>query len=81
MDYTDRLDLLTQLILNVQTWNTRNDLLKLHGNMRKLAQQLSVAAVECRRLKKPTAAFVALDAQFNEQYGELEQWITFALLL
>jgi hypothetical protein len=81
MDYTARLDSIAPLILNVKNWSTRNDMLKLHRNMRALAANLSVAAVECRRIHRPTAAFVALDTRFNEQYSELEQWLTFALLL
>ena len=81
MDYTARLDTLTPLILQVKDWSKRNDMLKLHKNMRILADKISQEAVNCRRLHKPTATFVALDTQFNEQYSELEQWLTFALLL
>lgn len=81
MDYTARLDTLTPLILKVANWENRNDMLKLHRNMRNLANKISQEAVICRRLKHPTATFTALDTEFNTQYSELEQWITFALLL
>jgi hypothetical protein len=81
MDYTERLDSMTQLILNVRNWSTRNDMLKLHRNMRQLAEKLSIEAVNCRRIYSVTATFATLDAQFNKEYSELEQWLTFALLL
>ena len=81
MDYTARIDTLTPLILQVHKWETRNDMLKLHRNMRQLAEKLSKEAVNCRRIHKPTATFATLDAQFNKEYSELEQWLTFALLL
>lgn len=85
MDYTARLDTLQSTIVSMirgdATWQICRDLLKMLKNMRVLADQLSVAAVECRRLKQTTATFTALDAKFNEQYSEIEQWVTFAMLL
>jgi hypothetical protein len=81
MDYTARLDTLTPLILNVKDWKNRNDMLKIHRNMRVLADKISKEAVNCRRIHAPTATFTALDTEFNTQFSELEQWLTFALLL
>lgn len=81
MDYTARLDMLSPMINGIPSWDTRRDLAKLHNNLKTLAKALSVAAVDCRRLKHPTATFTVLDAQFDESYAELEQWITFAMLL
>ena len=81
MDYTARLDTLTPLILKVNSWENRNDMLKLHKNMRILANKISQEAVNCRRIHSVTAAFTTLDTDFDTQFSELEQWITFALLL
>lgn len=81
MDYNARLDTLAHLITQVKDWKNRSDMLKMCKNMRTLADKISQEAVNCRRIHKPTATFVALDTQFNEQFSELEQWVTFALLL
>lgn len=80
MNYTERLDVLIPTITGVRDQCAWQDLIKMNSTLRKLAVQLSVSAVECRRIHRPTSTFVALDAKFNELYTELEQWLTFALL-
>lgn len=81
MDYTERLEILCPLIIGIKEHGIRKDLFKLYRNMVALSVKLSIESVNCRRLHKPTATFIALNAQFNEQFSELEQWITFALLI
>jgi hypothetical protein len=81
MNYTARLATLMTQILNVSNWESRKDLLRIFKNLRNLADKLSMESVECRRLRTTTATFLSLAAQFELQYSELEQWVTFALLL
>jgi hypothetical protein len=49
--------------------------------MRILADKISQEAVICRRIHKPTATFITLNAEFDVRFSEMEQWMTFALLL
>ena len=80
LEYTGRLDQLHALIERARP-DHRRDLMKMFQNLKNDYLLLQCAAIECRRLHTITAGYRTLAERFDQNYSEVEQMTTLALLL
>jgi hypothetical protein len=67
-------------IAALQNWQSRRDLINLARTCENLRQDISIAEVECRRLRRPTVKYMEFLQQFQQALNNLEQYTTLALL-
>ena len=76
-----RLDLAERQIAQVTNKVARRDLLKMVQTIDRAMVSADMASVECRRLHKETLHYQELVAQARALITNLEQHVTFAVLL
>ena len=76
-----RLDLAERQIAQVANKVARRDLLKMVQTIDRAMMAADMASVECRRLHKETLRYQELVAQARALVTNLEQHVTFAVLL
>jgi hypothetical protein len=76
-----RLDEMEHIIRRTNSALKRRDLQKLYSNCQNLATALSRESVECRRLKIQTSRYKILEQELETALKNLEQTVTFGLLL
>jgi len=80
-EFEQRLRTVTSSISVLKDLKARRELTTMLNTVLRAYTEVSREAVECRRLHKPTARYIELTAKCEELLAELEQYITFGLLI
>lgn len=80
LEYTGRLDHLLALIKQAHPRH-QGDLMRMFRNLKNDYLILQCAAIECRRSHTVTARYTSAADRFDQNYSEVEQMTTLALLL
>jgi|APGre2960657505_1045072.scaffolds.fasta_scaffold39707_2 hypothetical protein len=81
IEFEQRLQTVTNSILVLKDLTARRELTTMLNTVLRAYTEVSREAVECRRLHRPTVRYIELTAKSEEMLVELEQYITFGLLI
>jgi hypothetical protein len=81
MEQLVKLENLFNAIQETSDIRAKSQLFKMYRNCRKIATELSIELVECRRIKRPTARAQTLENELDLAINHLEQWVFFSKLL
>ena len=79
-DIQERVDAVWPLIINSKSTH-RRDLLRMFHHCAAVNTELSKEAINCRRVGKITIKYSNLAQELDELVSNLEQYVTFAILL
>lgn len=79
-EYLQRIDAIAQQARRFGSYEAREDLDRICGAARDLAQQLSRELVECRRLHRMTARAEVLQSKLEESLDNAEKMLMYARL-
>lgn len=80
-EFDKRLQTVTSSILGIKDLTARKQLTVMLNTVLNAYTEISREAVECRRLHRPTTRYIELTTKFDLLLTELEQYITFGLLI
>jgi hypothetical protein len=79
-DLVNRMDKAERQVKSLIKNRGTYDLMTMYHTCEDLRSELSIEAIECRRLHKPTPQFLELYKKFEKQLENLEMNLTFAAL-
>lgn len=81
MEQFVKLENLFEAIKGTNDIRAKSELFKMYRNCRKIATELSIEMVECRRTKRTTARALTLENELDLAIKHLEHWVVFSKLL
>ena len=79
-EYLQRIDSLSRQAHKFQSYEAREDLDRMIGAARAVAQDLSRELVECRRLRRITVRAQSFEAQLTDLLDNVEKMLVYAQL-
>lgn len=79
-EYLQRIDALSRQAHKFQSYEAREDLERMIGAARAVAQDLSRELVECKRLRRITVRAQTLETKLTEALDNAEQMLVYAQL-
>ncbi len=81
MEQFIKLENLFNAIRETNDIRAKSELFKMYKNCKKIATELSIEMVECRRTKRNTARAQTLENELDSAIKNLEHWVFFSKLL
>jgi hypothetical protein len=78
--YLERIDQLSRQSRQFKSYEARDDMARMIHPVRAVAQELSQALVECRRLGRMTARAETLEAKLQDSLSNAEKMLMYAQL-
>ena len=80
LEYLERIDQLSRQSRQFKSYEARDDMARMIHPVRAIAQELSQALVECRRLGRMTARAETLEAKLQDSLSNAEKMLMYARL-
>ena len=80
LEYLGRIDQLSRQSRQFKSYEARDDMNRMIHPVRAIAQELSQALVECRRLGRMTARAETLEAKLQQSLDNAEKMLMYAQL-